>query len=234
MKIILNHVVKGENGENLPETSCSFESGGVTVVAVETAQRPTVLSLLATGRMAPDEGTVTIDGSDDAARLRAVTAIVDAPDVSEPVGDLRLRAIVQEELMFAGRPSNRNATAAALDELGVTEYAGWEVQNMPTVVRLRMLAELAALRPGIEALVLTAPDRRGSDPLEWWDVAADLARRGLAVLVIASPASAALLAEVGARFEADRLAEVERREADLLAHLLAENSIPEPSPKDPS
>lgn len=115
--------------------------------------------------------------------------------------------------MFAGRPSNRRATDEALEELGVSEFGAWEVQNVPTATRLRVLAELAASRPGVEALVLTAPDRRGSDPFEWWQIAADLASRGLAVLVIASPASVDLLAETTARFEADRVADVERRAA---------------------
>ncbi|TQL55833.1 hypothetical protein [Subtercola boreus] len=269
MKIILNSVAKGDHGENLPETSLSYESGAVTMVAVETAQRPTVLALLATGRMTPDAGTVTFRVGEDAAgdaaggdvrdgndmgaggdvrdedggphgmaRLRAATAIVDAPDVSEPVGELKLKAVVQEELMFAGRPSNRSATLAALDDLGVAGFAGWEIQNVPTAVRLRLLTELASLRPGVEALVLTAPDRRGSDPFEWWDVAADAALRGFAVLVIASPASVDVLAEVSARFEADRLADRERRaaearaaEAARLADLLAD---PDPDPASTS
>ncbi|PPF75334.1 hypothetical protein C5B96_16875, partial [Subtercola sp. Z020] len=284
MKIILSSVTKGEQGENLPETSLVYQSGGVTVAAVETAARPTVLALIATGRMVPDSGTVAIVDADDAggfaddadelasdggasaddagavgtreddalnnvspdtdapfaiddlnaesdadlgtgtgsgteagtgadamARLRAATAIVDAPDVSEPVGDLKFSAVVQEELMFADRPSGRRATAEALAELGVSEFGGWETQNVPTAVRLRVLSELAASRPGVEAIVLTAPDRRGSDPFEWWAIAADLAHRGLAVLVIASPASVDLLAETSARFEADRVADVARR-----------------------
>ncbi|RFA12280.1 hypothetical protein B7R22_15840 [Subtercola boreus] len=234
MRITLNDVAKGDQGENLPPTSLEYQSGGVTVVAVETAQRPTVLALLASGRMAPDHGTVTIDDADDAPRVRSVTAIVDAPDVSEPVGDLKLKAVVQEELMFAGRPSSRAATAQALAELDATEFAGWEIQNIPTAVRLRILTELASVRPGIEALVLAAPDRRGSDPYDWWAVAADFALRGFAVLVIASPASADLLAEVAARFEAERLAELERRAAAARAEEAARlaDLLEPPTPAD--
>ncbi|MEF2976993.1 hypothetical protein, partial [Subtercola sp. YIM 133946] len=215
MKVILNGVSKGENGENLPRTSLRYESGAVTLEVVETARRPTVLALLASGRMVADAGTITCDGSTDSASLRARSAVVDAPDVSEPVGDLRLTAVVQEELMFADRPSSRRATLDALTELDAARYADFEVQNVPPAVRLRVLAELAVSRPGIEAVVLTSPDRHGGDPFAWWAVAADLAQRGLAVLVIASEASVDVVRDVSEKFEADRLVEFERRAARL-------------------
>ncbi|GGF30071.1 hypothetical protein [Subtercola lobariae] len=213
MKVILSSVSKGENGENLPATSLSYESGAVTLAVVETAKRPTVLALMAAGRMVPDAGTITFDDRTDPAALRERSAIVDAPDVSEPVDDLKLTAVVQEELMFAERSNSRRDALNALDELDAGQYAGYEMQNVPPVVRLRILAELAVSRPGIEAVVLTSPDRHGGDPLGWWAVAADLAERGLAVLVIASEASIDAVREIASRFETDRLAELERQAA---------------------
>ncbi|MCU1480388.1 MAG: transporter ATP-binding protein [Subtercola sp.] len=213
MKVILNRVSKGHDGENLPPASLSYESGAVTLEVVETARRPTVLSLIATGRMAPDAGTVTVDDEFDPTALRTATAIVDAPDVSEPVADLKLTTVVREELMFAERPNSRRAALDALDELNAGEYADYETQNVPPMVRLRILAELAASRPGIEGVVLTSPDRHGGDPFDWWAVASDLALRGLAVLVIASEASVSVVRDVAAQFETDRLAELERQAA---------------------
>ncbi|MCU1479206.1 MAG: transporter ATP-binding protein [Subtercola sp.] len=213
MKVILSGVSKGENGENLPLISLSYESGAVTLVVVETAKRPTVLALLAAGRMVPDAGTITFDDLPDLAALHARCAIVDAPDVSEPVGDLTLTAVVQEELMFAERPSSRRATRKVLDELHAGQYALYEMQNVPPTVRLRILTELAVSRPGIEAIVLTSPDRHGGDPFGWWAVASDLATRGLAVLVIATESSIDVVRDVSVAFEADRLADLERKAA---------------------
>ncbi|GAA0991383.1 hypothetical protein [Subtercola frigoramans] len=212
MKVILNDVSMGE-GQNLGTTSLSYESGGITLAVVETYQRPTVLSLLAAGRMAPDAGTVDLDGKPHPATLRAITAVVDAPDVSEHVHDLSLASVVEEELMFASLPTGRRAALDALAALDAKEYAGWQLQNVPVVVRLRVLAELAASRPGIRGLVLTSPDRHGGDPFDWWAVAVDLAQRDLAILVIVNQASADVLGEVSARFEVDRQAEIARREA---------------------
>ncbi|UFS58887.1 hypothetical protein [Subtercola endophyticus] len=213
MKVILNRVSKGHDGENLPATSLSYESGAVTLEVIETARRPTVLALLATGRMAPDAGTILFDDRTDPTALRTVTAIVDAPDVSEPVADLRLTAVVREELMFADRPNSRSAALDALTELNAAQYADFETQNVPPMVRLRILSELAVSRPGIEGVVLTSPDRHGGDPFDWWAIASDLALRGLAVLVIASEASISVVRDVSAQFERDRLAELERQAA---------------------
>ncbi|CAH0194815.1 hypothetical protein SRABI128_01598 [Microbacterium sp. Bi128] len=52
-----------------------------------------------------------------------------------------------------------------------------------------MLLELAALRRGVEGLVLVAPDRHGGEPGAWWRIAEEFAERGYAVLVIAGEAS---------------------------------------------
>ena len=240
MKITLNHVQKGEKGEHVPETTLSYESGRVTVVVAETARRPTVLALLATGRMAPDRGSVAFEVDDDAltaadsARMRATTAIVDAPDISEPVADLTLRSIVQEELMFADRPSSRRATAEALDTLGVAEFGDWEIQNVPNTLRVSVLTELAASRPEVEALVLTSPDRRGGSAFEWFEVAAGFARRGFAVLVIANESSVEMLADTVAAFDAEQQADADRRaaedraaEASRLEELASEHPEPE-------
>jgi hypothetical protein len=202
MKVVLSKVQKKGDGAGLPPTSLDYESGVATLVEVETAKRPTVLALIAGGRMRPDSGAIMVSdlasgrsatGPAGQAELRAAVAIVDAPDVSEPVGDLRVDYVVQEELLFAERPASRHAALEALEELDAIDYARSTMESLPTAVRVHLLAELAVLRPGIEALILTSPDRHGGDPLEWWAIAEDLADRGFAVLVLAGAASAAVL-----------------------------------------
>lgn len=62
MRIELRGVSKGRRGQSLQTTSIGFESGRATLARVETEQRPTVLGLIASGRMRPDTGGVVIDG----------------------------------------------------------------------------------------------------------------------------------------------------------------------------
>ncbi|MEV8213160.1 hypothetical protein [Leifsonia sp. NPDC077715] len=191
MKVVLDRVGKGAA---LPPTSAAFETGRATLARAETEQRPTVLGLIASGRMRPDTGEVTIDGAADYGAMRRRIALIDAPDVSEPASDVTVSGIVAEELMFAGRASHPVAVGRCLRELGASEWSRASIGTVPPTVRIRLLAELALLRKGVDGLVLVSPDRHGGDPVEWWRFARELAGRGIAVLVVAGDASAAAIA----------------------------------------
>lgn len=197
MRITLTEVSKGQGESALPPVTVAFESGSTTLVRTETQQRPTVLGLLASGRMTPGTGVVTIDGTADPARMRRAVALVDAPLVSEPAPNVSTLGIVEEELMFAGGRATVAGARAELDRLGLTQWARTPIANVDPTDRIRLLLELAAARPGVEGLVLVSPDRHGGDPQGWWTVAIDLAARGLAVLVIAGDAAAALVSDTG-------------------------------------
>ncbi|MCU1406751.1 MAG: transporter ATP-binding protein [Glaciihabitans sp.] len=187
MRISLDSVSKGAA---LPLISLDFETGKVTVAGVETAQRPTVLGLVASGRMAVDTGAVLIDGRQDGKALRAAIALVDAPTVSEPNESVTLAGVVAEELMFAGKPGNPWAVTRALADLGADQYTRVAMADIPPAIRFRVLVELALMRPGITGVVLTSPDRHGGAPAEWTTLAHEVADRGFAVLVIVGQASA--------------------------------------------
>ena len=194
MQVRARGVSKGPGGRALPPTEVRLSSGTAVFVEAETAQRPTVLGLVVTGRMRPDAGEVTIDGEPDARRLRRVLALVDAPDVSEPHGDVRLSDVVAEELMFAGLPRGPVAVRRELDGLGVAAAARTPMADLEPGPRVRVLCELALRRPGVGGIVLVSPDRHGGDPGEWWGIACELAARGAAVLVIAGRAARAAIA----------------------------------------
>lgn len=194
MKIVLDAVAKGPRFAALPPTSATFQSGQAALVRAETEQRPTVLGLIASGRMRPDSGTATIDGRQDYGSMRRRIALIDAPDVCEPAPDVTVSGIVAEELMFAGRASHPIAVGRRLSELGASEYSRQAIGTVPPTVRIRLLAELALMRSGVEGLVIVSPDRHGGDPVEWWEFARELAGRGIAVLVVAGDASAAAIA----------------------------------------
>ncbi|MGD8193816.1 hypothetical protein ACEXQB_004895 [Herbiconiux sp. P18] len=193
MRVVVDRVSKGSAGVPLGETSLEYETGDITVVEGEVGDQPTVLALIASGRMVPDSGSVTIDGADDAALIRESVALVDAPDVSSPAADLRLRDVVREELMYADRSTSRATVAQTLADAGAGDYANVRMADVPAALRVRLLAELAAFRRGVRAVVLASPDRHGGDPREWFDVAADLAARDFAVLVVCGAPSALLV-----------------------------------------
>ncbi|CAO1649032.1 ABC transporter ATP-binding protein [Salinibacterium sp. NYA9b] len=189
MRVELSGVTKGHDAEDLPATSTTFDSGTVTLAVAETEQRPTVLGLIASGRMRPDSGTVTIDGRADARALRRGVALVDAPGVSDPDAGVPLVGVVAEELMFAGRRADPLSARRWLDAAGFRSLASTAIADIEPITRLRVLCELAVLRPHVEALVVTAPDRHGGQPLDWWTLFGEFADRGLAVLAVAGRAS---------------------------------------------
>jgi len=197
MKIVLDRVSKGAHGAALPPTSLRFTTGQAVLAHAETEQRPSVLGLIASGRMRPDQGVVTIDSATDFRTMRRRIALIDAPDVCDPAPDVTVVGIVAEELMFAGRPWHLIAVHRILNELGLDDYARWSIGTVPPKARIRLLVELALLRDGVTGLVITAPDRHGGDPSDWWRIAREVANRGYAVLVIAGDASATAIGATG-------------------------------------
>ena len=195
MEVIATAVSKGRRGQALPETSLTYRTGEARLVSAETEQRPTVLGLIASGRMHPDTGTVTIDGRADAGSLRRRVALVDAPEVSDPAPNVTVFTVVSEELMFAGRPSGPLAASSWLHENDLADRSRVPIADIAPTDRLRLLLELTVLRRGVEGIVLVSPDRHGGDPHRWWSLAEEFAGRGLAVLVIAGEASGTVLDE---------------------------------------
>ncbi|MCW4459018.1 hypothetical protein [Microbacterium sp. MPKO10] len=196
MRIEVNGVNKGKDSEVLPPTTVVVQSEHVTFVRADTEQRPTVLGLIASGRMKPTAGSVTVDGDESARTLRRAVALIDAPDISDPAPNVPVWRVVSEELMFAGLPSHPIAVRDALDELHLTAVRKRDISQLESADRVRMLLELASRRPGVEILVLVSPDRHGGDPLEWWRICRTFAARGFGVLVIAGYSSATAISSL--------------------------------------
>lgn len=170
----------------LPPVSLHAPAGAVTVVATEGGQRPTVLSLVASGRMAVDAGSV------DAPRQRI--ALVDTPTVAEHPGDVRVGAVLREELALAGRRGTRRE----LGRLGLDDWMRRPFAALPAADRIRLLGELALARPGVDALVVTSPERHGGDPAAWFRELRVFATRGAAVLVVTDHATHRALPDIPA------------------------------------
>lgn len=190
MRIALHEVSKGQA---LPPTSLEFHTGAVRFALAETQQRPTVLGLIASGRMRSDTGRVTIDDAADNRLLRRVITLVDAPDVSDPHADITVAGVVGEELMFAGVGATPIHARRWLNQIGYGELTSVPIGNINPAARVRIMCELAVLRQGTKGIVLVSPDRHGGGPDGWWRIAAEFADRGYAMLVIIGGAAAVAL-----------------------------------------
>jgi hypothetical protein len=194
MKLTLENVIKGEGHGAVDAVTATIESGFVSFINAETQQRPTVIGLIASGRMRPASGLVTLDGvPSDWGNIRRRVALVDAPVVSEPAPNVTVAGVTAEELMFAGLPSNRRAVRRRLTALGLGAYSSDSIATVPPSARIHLLTELAILRDDVDCLIVVSPDRHGGHPDEWWDILTELASRGLAIAAIAGDASATAL-----------------------------------------
>ncbi|CAG7844385.1 hypothetical protein USB125703_00615 [Pseudoclavibacter triregionum] len=192
MRVTLEGASKGRHGEVLAPTSCVLETGRVTVVATDTEQGPSVLSLVLAGRMAPTSGEIHADGGHSRRRLRRATALIDTPSVCEPAPTVTLRTVVAEELLFARLPAGPLAVGRWLDEHGLRELGDRTMMHIPGFTRLQALTELALLRPRIEAVVLTSPERFGTEVRELVGYAREVAARGFAVAIVCGETTARL------------------------------------------
>jgi ABC-2 type transport system ATP-binding protein len=185
----------------LPAISLSYGGPDAVVAIAETELRPTVLSLVASGRMRIDGGSLALDGDDSpgvAARIAERVALVDTPRVNEPADDVALRAVVAEELALAGHRSGRHEVGVILETQGLADLARAPFSAVPAVARVHLLTMLAASRAGVEAVVVTSPERHGGAVAEWVRVLRDLARAGTGVLVVTSEAAAEAIAALPA------------------------------------
>jgi energy-coupling factor transporter ATP-binding protein EcfA2 len=184
--------VDGRSSVMLEPTSLKLAAGQRVLVTGEPGNGHTALALVLGGRMRPTAGHVLIDGKHDEGALRRAVALVDTPGVSDPDDVLPLSTVIGEELAMARQPSSPSAARQWLSRFDVA-YKGTRIEGLRTLMRTTILAELAVLRPGVRAVVITLPERHGGDPDGWWELAGSLAQRGLGVVVQATEAPARVL-----------------------------------------
>ncbi|MFI6031088.1 ABC transporter ATP-binding protein [Amycolatopsis magusensis] len=200
--------VTGPHGTLLPPTSLTVAAGQLAVLHGEPGAGLTAFGLALAGRLKPATGTVT------GGKLREVSAVVDAPGVSEPDGALSLGVVVGEELALAHRPSSKPDVRRWLAANDAGPFADTRFENLEPTLRTRLLTALAASREGVELLVLDTPDRHTSDVGSWSALAREHAERGLAVIVLSATTPISALP-----FPPARTGELEQPEPEQCAPL---------------
>lgn len=225
-------------GSVLPPTSLAIDTGRVTVQACPTEQGPLVLSLIAGGQMRPSTGKVVPSGH-GLRRPGRRLAIVDAPRLSAPDEYVSLRRALEEELTYVGKLATRGRVNRFLAEHDLAAYARTPMTDLPPLVRIVALTEIALLRPGIDGVILTSPDRHGGSAAEYHSFLRGVAARGKAVLVIVGTSAARnLLREFPE--DADRIhlapleADVPQELLDRIGAADGPDPHPSPNPADPT
>lgn len=192
-------------GAAVPPLSLAVTPGLPTAIAVETDERPLLVSMLLGGRIRPDSGRVllnsapVLDGADAADELRRRTALIDTPFVAEPPAGVSLALVVAEEFSYGGLSTSRRAVDRFLARHSLSDYAALPVRALPPTDRVRLFSELALLRPSVEAIIVTSPERHGGRPADWYGALAAIAARGTSVAIVTDAATADILVSLGAR-----------------------------------
>ncbi|GAA1353239.1 hypothetical protein [Falsarthrobacter nasiphocae] len=172
---------RGHHADIITPTSFSAAAGEVTLVIHESPETRTALGLILTDRMRPTSGSV-----DSPRPLRRRSALIDAPDITEPGDELTGRGIVTEAMALTpGMRTlflNRRAESWMADH-GLGELAREPLERIDGAHRLRLLTETALMDEAVDLLVLDSPDRHAPAE-EWLPYVAEVAARGVTVVVL--------------------------------------------------
>ncbi len=230
MRVELQRATIGRGlGASVPALDLIVDGPVPVVVAVQTDERPMLVSMLLAGRVRCDSGRVLVDGKEDADQLRRRTALVDTPIVAEPSAGIALTTIVAEEFSFAGVRTSGRAVRSFLTDHGLADFASLPVRALPPADRIRLFSELAVLRAGVDGIIVTSPERHGGAPAEWFGHLVALAERGVTVTIVTDYATAEILIGLGARDGAapEATPEPEAEEAEAEPFLPSPTDSPE-------
>lgn len=164
-----NVAFNGHHGRVVEPTSFAVPDGELCVLQAPTAMMRTALALIASGRMAPDDGEVRIDGVADLRAVRLRTALVDAPTITTPEHHMTVKNVVSECLALrprrsrVGTKARRFGVRAWLAEHDAEDLTGARIDTLEPLERVGLLLELAFSDPQVRIAVLDSPDRHEVD-----------------------------------------------------------------------
>lgn len=182
--------IDGRRNDLLPPTSLEASRGELLLVSGDGQDQRTALALALSGRMKPSKGLLSWDNSTKIKKVRAASALIDAPGVNEPEQHLSVRDLVTEDLSLI--PRRYRGALLSTPWLKVNRFediAGLWIEQLPADRRLELLTALALADPALDLLVLDSPDRHSADPADWLPRLEQLAYdagRPLAVVAVVS------------------------------------------------
>ena len=182
--------IDGRRDDLLPPTSLEARRGELLLVSGDGQDQRTALALALSGRMKPSKGLLSWDNSAKTKKIRAASALIDAPGVNEPEQHLSVRDLVTEDLSLI--PRRYRGALLSKPWLKVNRFediAGLWIEQLPADRRLELLTALALADPALDLLVLDSPDRHSANTVDWLPRLEQLAYdagRPLAVVAVVS------------------------------------------------
>lgn len=182
--------IDGRRNDLLPPTSLEASRGELLLVSGDGQDQRTALALALSGRMKPSKGLLSWDNSVKIKKIRAASALIDAPGVNEPEQHLSVRDLVTEDLSLI--PRRYRGALLSTPWLKVNRFediAGLWIEQLPADRRLELLTALALADPDLDLLVLDSPDRHSATTADWLPRLEQLAYdagRPLAVVAVVS------------------------------------------------
>lgn len=182
--------IDGRRDDLLPPTSLEVRRGELLLVSGDGQDQRTALALALSGRMKPSKGLLSWDNSTKTKKVRAASALIDAPGVNEPEQHLSVRDLVTEDLSLI--PRRYRGALLSKPWLKVNRFediAGLWIEQLPADRRLELLTALALADPALDLLVLDSPDRHSANTADWLPRLEQLAYdagRPLAVVAVVS------------------------------------------------
>lgn len=171
---------KGRHTPLFDRTTFSVGEGEVIIVQADSQLERTSLALALTGRLPLSGGTISWSKGDDEPRpismkrLRALSSVVDSPDVTAPEQHMRVHDYVSEMLSYNLPIFGRPRASRWLAERGLEELDGLWMDEISGEMNIELMAALAKHSPS-DLLVFDTPSRHLNHTRMWLPFLEELA-----------------------------------------------------------
>ena len=171
---------KGRHTPLFDRTTFSVGEGEVIIVQADSQLERTSLALALTGRLPLSGGTISWSEGDDEPRrismkrLRALSSVVDSPDVTAPEQHMRVHDYVSEMLSYNLPIFGRSRASRWLAERGLEELDSLWMDEISGEMNMELMAALAQHSPS-DLLVFDTPSRHLNHTYMWLPYLEELA-----------------------------------------------------------
>ena len=171
---------KGRHTPLFDRTTFSVGEGEVIIVQADSQLERTSLALALTGRLPLSGGTISWSEGDDEPRpismkrLRALSSVVDSPDVTAPEQHMRVHDYVSEMLSYNLPIFGRSRASRWLAERGLEELDGLWMDELDGEMNIELMTALAQSSPS-DLLVFDTPSRHLNHTRMWLPFLEELA-----------------------------------------------------------